>query len=87
MSCSSTLNRNSKCEGIEMGKYRYNAYQVGIDNDTRRAKMALHRKFTERGIPLKKIVFGKIRVDGTRGVKVETQDGKIASWSYLTDIV
>ena len=60
---------------------------INLDTNTEFARRALHRKFTERGITIEKITFGKIRRDGTRGVKVELEDGKIASWSYLTDIV
>ena len=60
---------------------------INLDTNTAFARRALHRKFTARGIPLKTIVFGKIRKDGTRNVKIETLDGRIQSWSYLTDIV
>jgi len=60
---------------------------INLDTNTEFARRALHYKFTDRGIPLRKIVFGKIRKDGTRGVKIETIDGRIQSWSYLTDIV
>jgi hypothetical protein len=54
-----------------------------VDNDTKTAKERLSILY---GRHLKKVVFGKIRNDGTRGAKVYFNDGEMMSYSYLTDI-
>ena len=53
---------------------------MSIDTNT---KIARKRLKCVKGVS--KIKFGKIRRDGTRGVKYKI-NGEIASFSYLTDI-